>query len=448
MNPEIPDLRPTPEVIAVVGVLDAVGKTTTAINLAVAFAAAGRVVLLIDLDAQSGIGNLLVRGLQDGIGGAACLFTEAVATREMIAATEIPSLYLLPADEALAGVESRLAMVGDSRTRLAQSIETLWALPTRFDLIIINCPSNLGLMTLNALVAAHWVLVMAPTVMEEATSSGISALLLMIQRLRDGMHQTLRGVYLLPMQRGEQDGAEAVPVQSKFGAMTLPLVIPWSQMVGEATRRGRPVLVYAARDGVSIAYLSLAAGWLQWMGAGIVQASTLAFPTEGDYRETMERRIRAWLIDPSCLLYDADLAKNEPLSRAENRVVEDLINLTHPMLSARVPLQIEQTARRTQRGIRVRRTGLALVIGVLVLLGAYLFAPPSLRFELAAGLIGAKQYWKAGSELLRRSDETAYRELILGTKLVGNNRQRLLTCEEEAHTKGAVVSCMVAIPPE
>ena len=457
MSPELPDLRPTPEVITVVGILDSVGKTTSAVNLAVACAAAGRVVLLIDLDLQSGISHSLVRGWHEG-SGSSCLFTDAAVTREMIAATEIPDLYLLPSEESLNTLEARLAVVGDSRTRLAQGIETLRALPMRFDLILINCPSNLGLMTLNALAAAHWVLVPVPTTLNAVASTGIPALLLMIQRLRDGMRQTLRGVYLLPVQRTDADDTSTDAVQNRFGAMTLPFVIPWSAEVGEAKRQGKPVLVYALRNAVSVAYLNLAAGWLALMTETSASSETFLFPThfihaddadpdstEGRavwFRHTIEKRIQAWLVDPSCLLYDAEEAKRHP----EVPSMDEFVKLTHPMISTRrsnpsEPLKNRSFWRRYHPWMAVGGT-------LLLLVALSWLTPASVRFEMAVWFIGPEQYWRAGSALLLRADETAYRELIFGTKLVGNNRRRLQACQEDALAKGTVVSCSVVMPPE
>ncbi|CAK0778637.1 hypothetical protein CCP3SC15_6070001 [Gammaproteobacteria bacterium] len=173
-------------------------------------------------------------------------------------------------------------------------------------------------------------------------------------------------------------------------------------------------------------------------------------------RLVMEKRIHAWLVDPSCLLYDADEAGRQP----EPRVLEELIELTRQPPPPEPPLQRSGTFSSVQpdrfpgerpkvQRLQTAYQGLlAGVLGVLLPIVLALLAPASLRFELAVWLIGPTHYWNSGSSLLFRADETAYRELILGTKLIGNNRSQLLACGEEAQAKGAVVSCTVAIPPE
>ncbi len=442
MTPELPDLRAAPDVIAVIGMLDSVGKTTTAVNLAVAFAAAGRVVLLIDLDSQSNIGNSLVRGWHEP-GGALCLFANAAIAREMIAATEVPDLYLLPAEENLNNLEPTLSFVGDSRTRLAQSIETLRALPMRFDLILINCPSNLGLMTLNALVVAHWVLIPVPAMADAM----LQTVLLTIQRLRDGMRQPLRGVYLLPALE-DDPGSIADTLRSQFAPITLPIAIPWSHQVEAASQHGKPVLIYALQDAVSVAYLQLAAGWLALMTHGSKKAGTLIVPHSEEsnrFRKLIEQRIRAWLVDPSCLLYDAEEAKQRPISG----VVEDLMKLTHPVLPTRRPKQFHQSLTTSpsgsRRGLWIGGIGAVGIAFAMVLL---LFAIFSLRIDVALWLIGPAQSWNVGSVLLFRADPMAYRELMLGAKLIGHNRTKLLPCEEEAQAKGTVVNCTLVVSPE
>ncbi|CAK0739965.1 chromosome partitioning protein [Gammaproteobacteria bacterium] len=474
MNLELPDLRATPEVIAIVGTLDGAGKTTTSMNLAVAFAASGRTVLLIDLDPGGAIGNSLIRGWH-GEGGSSRLFTEAVVTRDMIAATEIPDLYLLPAEDNLNAIEYRLASEGDSRTRLVQSLETLRALPIRFDLVIANCPSDLGLITLNALSAAHWVLIPVPTTIDAVSSaSGVPALLTTIQRLRGGMRQPLRGVYLLPTQETDAGNALVTALHSGYGPMALPLAIPWSEKVDEADQHSKPVLVYAPHDPISVAYLELAAEWLKLINRG-TQTSTsqsqLLFPAyEGEnkgevqrqkeesaqLRLAMEKRIHAWLVDPSCLLYDATEARSQP----EPKVLEELIELTTRQAPLESPTQYGGTfvsippvnypgnRSMAQEAWTRHRVLISGVCGFLLPIFLLLIAPVTFRFELAAWLISPAQYWNSASTLLFRADETAYRELILGTKLVGNNRSQLFACEEEAQAKGAVVTCSVAISPE
>lgn len=469
MNPKIPDFRPTPEVIITIGAANGVGKTTTAMNLAVAFAASGSSILLIDLDARGIISNSLIRGWHDE-GGAARLFTNTILNREMIAATEIPDLYLIPAEDGLNSVEHHLAPVGDSRTRLAQSLESLRALPVRFDLIVINCPSNLGLITINALIAAHWVIVPLALSNEHNVDLGIPALLTTIQRIRGGTKQPLRGVYLLPTLKTDSNAVLIGQLKNSYGPMLLSLAIPWSAAVIEANEHGKPLLVYAPHDPVSAAYLDLAAKCLElfthstplhkfFYDEPTYNEPQIPAPTadHGVLRRTMEKRILAWLIDPSCLLYNADEAQRQP----EPKVLEELIELTQQNDSLSQPTFVSNLTRDAVTPIKMN---LSLInspktkkifylilmsfAGALLLFLILFLAPASLRFEIASWLIGPSQYWDSGSMLLLKADEIAYRELMLGAKLVGNNRTQLMACVEEAQNKGEIVMCTVAISPE
>ncbi|CAK0760804.1 chromosome partitioning protein [Gammaproteobacteria bacterium] len=487
MSQDTLDTRPGPEIIAVVSALNGTGKTTTVVNLAVAFAASGNRVLVIDLDPRGGSGASLILGWH-GQGGTARLLTEAVITREMIAATEIPDLYLLPAEDSLGSVERRLSTVGDSRTRLAQGLETLRALPICFDIVLINCPSNLGLITLNVLVAAHWILV--PVSIQALP--GVPALLTAIQRLRGGMRQALRGVYLFATQCTQEDLKTAL--LQGYSSVTLSKEIPWSEKIQEASQYGKPVLVYAPHDPVSIAYLELASSLLDLFdSAEKTQSAPLFLPAQRSGllqrlspatvhrlpsrdqsqkgmtpKETMEKRIQAWLLDPSCLLYDPEEAKLHP----ECQVLEQLLELTHqstPRVSAHpLPLLSVSTGgnilppQSVAPGLQTLSQPVssksAWAIVPFTLFGSFLvflliavffsLMPTTLRFEMAAWLIGPEQYWNAGSTFLLRSDEVSYRELVFGTQLIGNNRNSLQTCRTEAQSKGSVVNCVVAIPPK
>jgi chromosome partitioning protein len=250
-----------PEVVAVVSPTPGSAKTTTAVSLAVALTAAGRTCLLVDLDPKADAGAALVRGRHEQ-GGAYRLLVEALVAREMVAATEIPDLYLISADQRLAEVENDLALAGDSRTRLQQGLETLAGITPRFDTLILDCPPELGLVTLNALGAAHRVLITVAD--EEQGREGLAALLRSIQLLRAGLSRPLRGVHLLPVLDAGAPGSRSpgAGLRRRYGRMALQAAVPWDQAVAEAQERSKPLLAHSPRSPAGQAYLALAAEWL------------------------------------------------------------------------------------------------------------------------------------------------------------------------------------------
>ncbi|EXJ12654.1 AAA family ATPase [Imhoffiella purpurea] len=297
----------SPEIIAVASQKGGVGKSTTALSLSIALVAAGRNVLLIDLDPQGNVGHALMSGEQRT--GTEQMLREAILTRDMITATEIPDLYLAPSGPGLSGIEGELAQYGDARTRLHQALGTLSALPFRFDHVVIDCPPSVGLLSLNALVAAHRILLPLPC--ESVFLEGLPTLLQTIDRLRAGLKQPLHAVHLLIVQRAaSRASAQALvrTLRQDYGRIVLRSEIPYSDAVKEAAERGRPLLAHCPHCDVSQAYLEMAAEWLleyeehrqpehRWSFRGRQERIAA-------YRDAMRKRIQAWLLDPTSLLYD------------------------------------------------------------------------------------------------------------------------------------------------
>jgi chromosome partitioning protein len=247
-------MRLRSRVFAIANQKGGVAKTTTAVNLAASFAVSERRTLLIDLDPQanatSGFGlPTPATHIYDALIGQCAL-------KDVCQPTELDALQVVPAGPDLVGAEIELVDAEGRERRLERALAEL---RDEYEIIVIDCPPSLGLLTLNALVAADGVIV--PLQAEYYALDGRARLLDTIERVRDGLTSrlTLEGVVLTLMDaRNNLSRQVADEVREHLGARVFQTEIPRNVRLSEAPSHGRPALLYDVRSKGAVAYLQVA----------------------------------------------------------------------------------------------------------------------------------------------------------------------------------------------
>ncbi|MGA2570843.1 MAG: ParA family protein [Terracidiphilus sp.] len=248
------------KIVGVVNQKGGVGKTTTAINLAACLALEGLRILLVDCDAQANASSGLGLQRDDNRHSVYDVLVQDSLAEQVILPTGVDRLWLLPSSKNLTGANIELTAAEDRALRLRSGLEPV---KPNFDLIFLDCPPALDLLTLNVLSAAETLIV--PMQAEYFALEGISELISTLERVRAAYNPTLmiEGV-LLTMYDDRTNLAQQVTdtLRAYFREILYRTVIPRNVRLAEAPSHGKPVALYDPRSRGAEAYFEMAGEFL------------------------------------------------------------------------------------------------------------------------------------------------------------------------------------------
>jgi chromosome partitioning protein len=253
-------------VIALANQKGGVGKTTTAINLGTALAAIGETVLIVDLDPQGNASTGLGVDRKERTRSTYDVMVGEATLSEVSVSTAVPRLMVAPSTMDLLGVELEIAGESDRNYRLRKAIIDMKDSPAPPTYVLVDCPPSLNLLTINAMVAAHSVLV--PLQCEFFALEGLTQLINTVEQVQKVLNQGLaiHGIVLTMYDaRNNLSAQVASDVRSVMGKTTYvyETIIPRNVRISEAPSHGKPVLLYDFKSTGSQAYLRLASEIIQ-----------------------------------------------------------------------------------------------------------------------------------------------------------------------------------------
>lgn len=239
-----------------------VGKTTTAINLATALAAIGERVLIVDLDPQGNASTGLGIQRRDRRLSSYELMVGSHSIDEIVQETVVPNLSIVPSTMDLLGIEMEIAQATDRIFRLRKALASPAALS--YSYVLVDCPPSFNLLTMNAMAAAHSVLV--PLQCEFFALEGLSQLLETVDQVRRSVNPALdiQGIVLTMFDSRNNLAQQVVSdVRTHLGEKVYHTLIPRNVRVSEAPSYGKPAILYDLKCAGSQAYLQLASEVIQ-----------------------------------------------------------------------------------------------------------------------------------------------------------------------------------------